>query len=403
MEQQTLVQNEEQVLLNPNLPKIYSTVIEPEALAHYSRELGIADPKTALLSLASAIANSPAWDNVAEVKLIIRPNPEPVIAVMGCLDAAAELWVKHLLSTLNKSLSRLHYVSYKQAEEDCQLLATQLIERFGREQLKQFHFTAVPRGGLIILGMLAYALNLSSHQLQPPESSDIPWVVVDDCVFTGSRLGNFLQSHTHSKVIFAHLYSHPDLRQAIATKEPQVMACLSARDLPDYGAEDLGEHYQTWKQQSLSQLAGARYWVGKTDSLCFSWNEPDRFFWNPISQKMQGCWRFLTPEICQKNRLKSPANPPLIQMQNEGNGNIKPGLNVIYGENEEEILIGNLETQTSFSLDGVAADIWKALVEFGNVEQIVTSLLNTYEVDEDYLRSDVHTFINQLDSQGLLR
>ncbi|MBU7583781.1 MAG: PqqD family protein [Nostoc sp. TH1S01] len=403
MEQQTLVQNEGQVLLNPNVPKIYSTAIDPEALAHYSRQLGITDSKLALLSLADAIANSPSWDDTPEVKLIVRPSPQPVIAVMGCLNAAAELWVQHLLFTLNRSLSRLHFVSYQQAEVDCQLLATQLVEHFGREQLKQFHFTAVPRGGLIILGMLAYALDLKSDQLQPPESSDIPWVVVDDCVFTGSRLGNFLQSQTHPKIIFAHLYSHPELRQAIATKEPHVLACLSARDLPDYGEEDLGEHYQTWKQQSFSQLSGSRYWVGKTDSLCFSWNEPDRFFWNPISQKMQGGWRFLPPEICQKNRLKSPVNPPSIQVQNEGNGNIQPGLQVIYGEYGEEIIIGNLETQASFELNGVAADIWKFLVEYGNVEQIVTALLNIYEVDEDDLRTDVHSFINQLNNQGLLR
>jgi hypothetical protein len=385
-----------------SLPKIYGIPIDSEALAKYSRELQLREPTEALFGLAQAIASSPIWAEMPGNILIVRPTPQPALFVLGCLDEAGRVRIATELQDLNLNITRLCYVSYRQAEADCERLAKQLVDRFGYEELKEFHFTGIPRGGLIVLGMLAYALGLSSDQLQPPSSPDVPWVVVDDCVFTGSRLSHFLQSHSHEAVIFAHLYSHPDLRQAIASREPRVQACLSAQDIHDYAPEDLGENYPNWQAHCLAQLDGIRYWVGKTDNICFSWNEPDRFVWNSVTESIEGCWLLIPPEICLKNRLKAATQAPIIQIQPESKGLIQPGLQVIFGEYEGQIVIGNLATQESFCLTGVAADIWQAIFECSNLEEVITVLLQNYDIDEATLHTDVNTFINELCGRGLL-
>jgi hypothetical protein len=391
-----------QAALSSPLPKIYGVAIDVEALANYSRELQLKEPTQALLYLAQAIASSPSWVDMPGNTLIVRATPQPALAVLGCFDQVAKVRVLTELRSLNQNLHRLRFVGYNQAEQDCQCLAEKLVKRFGKEQLKQFHFTAIPRGGLIVLGMLAYALGLTPEQLQPPSSPDVPWVVVDDCVFTGSRLSHFLQSHSHEAVIFAHLYSHPSLREAIATREQNVLACLSAHDVHDYAPEDLDNDYQDWRARSLTKLEGSRYWVGKTEHVCFNWNEPDRFFWNPVTETMEACWLMLPPQICQKNRLKACENSPMIQVQPQAKGLLQTGLQVIYGKYKEQIVIGNLTTQESFYLTSVAADIWQAIIKYGDMEKVITSLLESYDVEEVTLRHDVQTFVDGLYAQGLL-
>ena len=404
MWQETMPQPSETQSLLPaaELPLVYSILIDPQALAHYSRELQISPPAEALCRLAQAIANTPGWAEMPPSVLIARPSPEPLLAVLGCFDQLAQFRIKTQLQNLNRDLAQIRYVSYHQAEHDTQSLACQLIERFGHQELKRFHFTAIPRGGLIVLGMLAYSLGLTSEQLQPPQSSDVPWVVVDDCAYTGSRLYAFLQSHSQQQVIFAHLYSHPELRRAIATCEPRVVACLSAQDIYDYAPGDLGDNYQAWQEHSLFNLSGFRYWVGKTDHVCFRWNEPDRFFWNPITETMEGCWLLVPKELCLKNQFKAAPVPPDVQIQYEATGYLKPAVQVVFGQYREQIVIGNQKTQESFGLTDLAADIWLAIVEHGSFEKVVTALLRSYEVDEATLRSDVDTFVHKLHAQGLL-
>ncbi len=388
--------------IRAELPTVYSIPVDPQALAHYSRELQISTPTEALCRLTHAIANSPSWAEMPKSILIARPKPEPVLAVLGCFDRVAEFRINSQLQNLNRDLARMRYVSYHQAELDCQRLADQFIDRFGPQELKRFHFTAIPRGGLIVLSMLAYSLGLTNEQLQPPQSPDVPWVVVDDCAYTGSRLYAFLRSHSHQKVISANLYSHPELRQVIATRESSVLACLSVHDIYDYAKSDLGDDYQAWQEHSLFNLRGNRYWVGKTDHVCFSWNEPDRFIWNPMTETMEGCWLLLPKELCLKNQFKAVAQPPQVQVQPEATGILQPTTHVIFGQYEEQLVIGNQKTQESFGLTDIAADIWLALVEYGSVEKVVTALLTSYEVDEATLRCDVDTFVRELLAQGLL-
>ena len=59
----------------------------------------------------------------------------------------------------------LRYIDYRQAESDCETLAGLLLGGYSRQELRGFAIHGIPRGGLIVLGMLAYMLDLKADQL----------------------------------------------------------------------------------------------------------------------------------------------------------------------------------------------------------------------------------------------
>lgn len=134
-----------------------------------------------------------------------RPANDPLDGLAG------------LPSRLREPIRR---VSYSQVEAASKQLAAQLVDAFGQEALGRFQFQPIPRGGLIVLGMLAYVLNLSRHQLSWGAETDSPLVVVDDCSYSGARLQQCLESIPIGRpVVFAHLFSHPALRSAILQQD----------------------------------------------------------------------------------------------------------------------------------------------------------------------------------------
>jgi hypothetical protein len=327
------------------------------------------------------------------------------VAVFGYFEPSAKARLDALRRQLDRSLSHLRYIDYQRAEADCALLAELLIAQFGREEIRSFRFTAIPRGGLIVLGMLSYILHLERNQVDVSAGNrpdDAPLVVVDDCALTGLRFGDFLQRAPDRPVVFAHLYSHPDLRRAILVRESRVVACLSAHDLHDYAPEELGETYQGWRERLLQRSGDRCYWVGLLDHICFAWNEPDFALWNPVTEQEERGWRVLPPELCLSNRLAPGKQPLPVQIQPDGTGPLRPGRAVLFGTLSDEVILGNIETETSYSLKGVAADIWQAVVEHGNLDDVVAAVVQEYDVEETRLRADVEAFVSELIAAGLL-
>ena len=357
-----------------------------------------------LLSLGKAPSFNALWAEMPGSILVVRPAPRPVLGLLGHFDEAGEKRIELLGWQLHYALTNLRYVNYVQAETDCEFLARKLVERFGNDALGGFHFTAIPRGGLIVLGMLANILGLQQAQLDPLRalSPDIPLIVVDDCALTGAQFGRFIEGCQSREIIFAHLYSHPDLRTSIEAREPRVVACLGAQDLRDHAPERLGEAYPAWRERWLARSKNSCYWFGQTDYVCFAWNEPDMIFWNPVTKREERGWRVIPPELCLKNRSESGTHSISVQVQPEGKGPLKPSANVLFGELEGQIVVGNLASGTCFNLNGVAADIWRAIVEHGNLKDVTGTLLRNYDADEAVLRSDLNAFVAQLLDRGLL-
>lgn len=370
--------------------RLYTIKAESSDLDRYRSALNLTGSQEAIMVLARAIASSPLWSEMPRATLVVRRSP-PVIAVLGRFDEAEEARLEALANQIRNVIQNMRYVNYSKLEEDCRLLASVLADRFGRDELNRFCFAAIPRGGVIVLGILSYILGLKHKQLDPPTSPDVPLVVVDDCALTGSRLGNFLNCCSSNRIVFAPLYSHPDLRCSIEDREPKVMACLSARNLNNHWEKE-GTNGIDLQKVWLSRMEGQRYWFGLPDYICFAWNEPDWVFWNPITENVESGWHLLPPELCLKNDLE----PIPIQIQTEGRGPLIPTKKVLFAAHDGLIVIGNMESGECFSLDDVAAEMWNAIIDYGEINKIIDCLLGKYEVDRQSLKKDLELFIEDL-------
>ena len=362
---------------------------------------GSMPPEKGLLTLAQALAVSPFWSGPGAT-LVVRSGPSPALAVMGEFDAETQARLKLLAAWLPQALAAVQYVSYDQMAADCDQLAAKLGDRLGNDLLQRCHFTAIPRGGLIVLGQLAYALHLSHHQLEGAPNPEAPVVVVDDCALTGARFADFLAQHPHDQVVFACLYAHPDLRRAIEQTEDQVLACVSAHDLVDHAPQRFGAEYEAWHQRAWQRSGRQRYWVGHLPQLCFPWNEPDHNFWNPVTEELESGWFLLPPHLCIKNRPQAGQVTASVQLQPSPAGALHPGPEVIFGHWQGQLVVGNGATSQSVVLSEVAADFWQALITQATVDQAVQQLATSYDVEPATLQQDLTDFMASLLEQGFL-
>ena len=292
----------------------------------------------------------------------------------------------------------VRHVTYRQAEAATKQLAAQLARAFGSVELSRFQYAAIPRGGLIVLGMLSYILDLKPEVLLSPPA-DAPLVVVDDCAYSGARLAQFLDSVDSNEVVFAHLYSHPDLRAAILREEPRVVACLAAHDLRDLAPERYpnAEDYQAWRARWQQRARRPVYWMGLPEMVIFPWSEPDRPVWNPVTERVEDGWWFTAPDRCLKNwaRLGVPPNAevqPTLRSPDE----------VAFQFHDDKVILCDMRTEQVYGLEGVAANMWRALAGYGDLDVAVAYLAPQYEVDEVRLRQDLRAFAHELLAKGLL-
>lgn len=383
------------------LPRVF-ILYEAELPEYLQAVPGYEQHEARLLALARALSANSLWPDAFVGTLVVRPAPSPVLGVIGHFDSVSEARLKGLRWQLAHVLPRWRYLSYAQVQEACERLAAHLLERFGRDELRRFRFTALPRGGFIVLGMLAYLLDLRQAQLEAPHPADVPLVVVDDCAISGLRFGRFLESCPDRQLIFAHLFSHPELRQAIEAREPSVMSCVSAHDTHDYAPEAFGEDYPAWKERWWKRSDPRAYWVGQPEHICFPWNEPDVAIWNSATEREERGWQLAPPELCLKNRPAPGQELLEVQVQPEGKGPLKPSEHVLFGELNGRVILCSIEAEESFALSEVASAMWQAIVEHGEIDDAVATLVKDYEVDEAILQADLMAFVEELLARGLL-
>ncbi len=387
--------------MGPN--RCYSVPVDAAALSHYATTLGSSGRERPLRTLARAVASSPVWKERSVAILMTRPHQRPALILLSQQGKGWESYLAVTASELNQTCRRLRYIDYHHAEQDCRSLASRLVERLGEADLSRFRFTSIPRGGHIVLGMLAYMLDLKRAQLQAPHPSDLPLVVVDDCSLTGARFHQFIDRCENQRIVFCPLYSHPNLRAAIESRETRVLACLSAQDLSDYGPSELEDAYPAWQERWCGRLKGYRYWVGQVGYICFPWNEPDRLLWNPVTQQVETGWRVVPPELCLKNESHPGWSKARVCLQAEAVGPLAPPPHVFFCDYQGQTVVGNLETSEAIGLDGVGADIWKAIIRTGDREAALQVLLSEYEVDPTTVEEDLATFLDALLARELLQ
>jgi hypothetical protein len=246
---------------------------------------------------------------------------------------------------------------------------------------------------------LSYILNLPARQLTSNQDSTAPLVVVDDCSLSGARFAEYLYEERRRPIIFAPLYAHPDLRAAILNEIPDVIGCLSALDLKDLAPEvyPTPKAYNAWQKRWQARSKNRFFWIGLPELVIFPWNEPDRPVWNPETNQVEDHWRLASPDRCLKNWGKLGL-PPKLDIK----AVVRIPDQVAYTVQREDVTLCNLADETVYGLDGVAADIWRALAAYGDLSATRDYLLEIYAVDAERVTADIHSLVESLLAKGLL-
>ena len=76
---------------------------------------------------------------------------------------------------------------------------------------------------------------------------------------------------------------------------------------------------------------------------------------------------------------------------------------VISQEVSGETVLLDLASENYFGLDEVGTRIWQLIQESGDLEFIVKTLLNEYDVAEDTLKADVDGLLTEIADLGLIK
>lgn len=351
------------------------------------------------LGLARAVASSPAWAELGSTAIVVREEPQPHIGVVGRFDEAARARLSVLTWQFEHVLPRTMVLTYRDVETAVERLAAALVARFGRDACAMFRYAAMPRGGHVVLGLLAYALGLAQDRLDAPPSTTAPLVVVDDCAISGSRLRRYLDAApARSPVVAAALFAAPELRSA-AERDARVRAVVSAYDLRDASEQRHGAGHAaytaTWRQRGQGG-----YWVGQPQHVVFPWNEPDMGFWNAVSERVERGWRLVAPERCVKNRPAVGASAPEVQRQSVGRGPLHVAPGVLVARFQGRLVLGAVQWPGCLTLEGTAASMWEALVAHGSTLAAAAALAPTYDVEPERLEADLEGFAEALSQRG---
>lgn len=295
----------------------------------------------------------------------------------------------------------VRYVDYRDAERLTEKLAARLRDELPPGELAGCRFAGVPRGGLLVLGLLAYALDLSAAQLAAGEDDPRrPLVLVDDCALSGTRLRAELARRRTEEIVVAHLLSAAELRAAVAAAEPRVRACVGGDDLADRSAAIVpdDEERRAWRRRWQERLGGRPYWFGAVEPVAFAWGQPDVVWWDPAGEEVQAGWHLVPPEASFKRRMQLAG--PLVAARPR-RWRVSPA--VIHAEEGERLWLFDAERGVAFSLTGPGADIWRLLAATGDPELAAERLAEVYAASPGDLRRDVEELVGELSARGLLR
>jgi hypothetical protein len=334
--------------------------------------------------------------------LIVRGGASPGMAVVGDLDPGAIARVEELFDQVEEATQTARYVSYQQAFVDVRVLAERLEQRFTRAVLDDATFMPVPRGGLIVLGMLSLAMDLRHHQLgSPPQDDERLVVFVDDCALSGHRIHQTLQATSAQRIALAFLYAPNELCRSIESREDRVQGCVAARPLRDVGPDLFGADYGAWVDRWGARLGDDRYWIGRPETVSFAWKDPDRSFVNRVTGQRETAWRVVPGEL---------SHPPdgsggialELQTQPQAKGPLQPAKEAFFAEIDGVVVIAHTEHETAIELSPVAGAFWRAIIEHGSASEAVDHLEESYNIDRSRLETDLGQFIEEMSRRGLL-
>jgi len=312
-----------------------------------------------------------------------------------------EIERSRLAALLHRLGEGLREVSWAQAERDAARLAAELAATV--PDLDRAGFAAIPRGGLVVLGLLSYLLDLDADRLVPASEPADTLVLVDDCALTGLRARQAVAGCGARRVVLAHLYSTPPLRRALA-REPTVVACVAARDLEDRTAEVLPDlEARRSARRRWREWLGDRPWFGLSEPVAFPWNEPDRPFWNALTGRAEDGWRLVPPH----RNLKARGRLGDLALIADRGAVAGPGWRladgVAWGDFDGVVWLCRTADRRVFSLTGVAVDLWRWLAAGGDEAAVAARAAEAFGVGEVDARRDLAGLLEELSGEGLMK
>lgn len=71
-------------------------------------------------------------------------------------------------------------------------------------------------------------------------------------------------------------------------------------------------------------------------------------------------------------------------------------------EVDDEMVLLDMESENYFGLDEVGTSIWQAIEAYGNLEEVLSALLEQYDVEAEVLEKDLSNFVDNLLKSGLV-
>jgi hypothetical protein len=356
-----------------------------------------------LEGVADALLSSAPWATMPDAVLVLRYDPFPVLGVLGELDAAQAARVAALFDELTELAPILRVLDHVAVDAAVRRLADHLVSRLGRHRVERASFRAIPRGGVVVLGLLAYALHLDPEQLEPEHDVGGPVVVVDDHLSSGAGVRRWLAAHPPARpVVVAHLLSTVGVRRAIEEDDPRVTACIAGDDLHDLAPERLGPGYAGWRRRWVTRSPEA-YWTGLPEPVAFPWAEPDRSVWNPVTEAVEPDWHLVPPDRCSANRPALGLRAHAVQVQVPAPGPIRPADDVVAADlGAGRVIVASADHGDAVRLADVDADRWHALRAAGDVPAAVALLGRWYDAEPARLGSDLEAFVGRMQAAGML-
>jgi hypothetical protein len=353
-------------------------------------------PYLDVAAIGRALSFAPIWAEIDQPVVVSRPRDQ-LLAVFGVFGGTSADRIQLILAELGPALGVLRYVDYQEVEHLVEELGSAIVGQLG-ESADHASYMAMPRGGLIVLGMLAYVMGLDDQRLESPDPQH-PLVIVDDLALSGTGFRQFLRRLDHPDIVFAHLFSHPELRQSIQQEELQVRSVLAAADLDDHGSERFGSTYPEWQTRWQARNPDT-YWMGYLDHLCLPWTEPDWAWIDSADGSVQTGARLLPPALCLKHRAPTAGPSADFCLQPEGHGPLAAGPGVVFCERGGELLIAG--PHGVITLNDTAARMWLALIERGSIDAAADILSDSFDTATDQLTKDLSALVAELTAIELL-
>ena len=352
-------------------------------------------------SLTRALARSPIWDRMGPGILVLRTDPVPSLAALGRFDEADVERLAVLARSLAPAIASTRYLDYEAVVAAVEMLAVRLRAVFG-DEVRRFDFVGVPRGGLIVLGLLAYALDLDTARLGAARDPHRPVVIVDDCALTGIRFRRFIAEDPGSQWVFAHLCSPPELRTALIDRVPRLSHAVAAIDLRDLAPDEKVERYEEWRTRMERRSRVELCWIGQPENVVFPWNEPDHSFVNAVTDELDWGWRLAPPERCLKHGSTSFPDGVAVQVYTGNQTGCRVAERFLFGCLEEQVFLFDRSTGDTLRLDEVGSCVWDGLLAGWSAERIAADIVSRFDVEMERALTDVRSLTRELLDRGML-